>query len=87
LNLLVNEGNINLRMAKVIPIAAVIAAPAFTHRIAGGCRRWSLYRRRTLPRSNHRRRPTPNVAFTLPAAIADIAYQKKPTLSAVPEAG
>jgi hypothetical protein len=25
----VNEGNINLRMAKVIPIAAVIAASAF----------------------------------------------------------
>ena len=77
LNLLVNEGNINLRTAKVIPIAAVIEAPAFTHRLAGGCRRWALYRRCTLPRSNHRRRPTPNVAFTLPAAIADIAYQNK----------
>ena len=39
LNLLLNEGCINLRMAKVIPIAAVIAAPAFTRRLASGCRR------------------------------------------------
>jgi hypothetical protein len=34
LNLLLNEGRINLRTSKVIPIAAVIAAPAFTHRLA-----------------------------------------------------
>jgi hypothetical protein len=79
----VNEGNINLRMAKVIPIAAVIAASAFigwrisaaVDYIADACFRDSI-----IGASN------PNVV-TLPAAIAEIAYQNKPTLSAVPEAG